>query len=76
MVIYRDPETDWSEVFAEIRRAGYGTGDICEALNVPRGTLRSWEIEGCCPNFEHGKTILRFLEISRKSDRKTVLAIA
>ena len=75
-VVYRDEPIKWNAVITEIRTHGFGTGEICIALNVPRGTLRSWEIEGCCPNYEDGKAILLLLAISRKSDLKRVCAAA
>lgn len=69
-VLVRDPPMAIPETLAEIRRFGYSTGEICFILNVPRGTLRSWEIEGCRPNIDDGDAIRKLLQFCRNSVTK------
>lgn len=62
-VFQREPDTDFREVFAEIRRlSGWGTADLCFVLNVPRSTLASWEVRGSIPNHPDGQAILALLK--------------
>lgn len=65
-VLERDPPFDVQAALAEIRRAkGWGSGDLCFVLNVPRGTLASWEIRGSRPNVDDADAIRKLLQICR-----------
>lgn len=59
-LLERDVPVVWRRIIAEIRKAGYGTSDICSALNVSRGCLWHWEHdEEPKPSYEDGRALLQ-----------------
>ncbi len=60
LIIEFDPPQDWPRTFSEIRRmSGFGSSEICFALNIGRETLSQWEAGRNKPNFEHGRAVLK-----------------
>lgn len=67
-ILERDPPFDVRGALSEIRRAmQWGTGELCFVLNIARGTLTSWEVDGCRPSIDHGDAIRKLLIFSRNS---------
>lgn len=58
-LLKRPDPVNFRAILMDIRRAGYGTSDICFTLNVARGTLWHWE-QGKCPNHHDGQALLAF----------------
>lgn len=62
-ILERDLPTNFRCVLAECRRiSGMGSSELAHVLNVPRGTLWSWERPApSVPNYEDGIAILKLL---------------
>lgn len=66
VLLQRDPPIDWRGVLDEIRRCGFGTGDICFTLNIAHSTLWQLESKGSVPNYEIGAAILKLRAAVKK----------
>lgn len=66
-LLQRDEPIDFKAVLATLRGLGYSTADLAFILNVHRSTLWSWEANGCIPNFEDGRAILKLCRNSGTS---------
>jgi hypothetical protein len=59
-LLQRDPPVRWAEIIADLRRAGWGTSELCFVLNVHRGTLWHWENDPePSPPYEDGRALLK-----------------
>lgn len=63
LFVDRDPPIDWPATIAALRAHGYGSGEICFILNVERDMLWRWEHKKQCPNFEHGRYVLKVVQV-------------
>lgn len=62
-LIRRPAEIDWFRIFADLRKQGYGSERIADALGVPGSTVRYWiDKVDCVPNFEDGRAIVILYE--------------
>lgn len=55
---FRCPETDWGGLIHRLMaQSAWSARRIAAALGVPESTLRSWQNDGCCPNYEDGAAL-------------------
>lgn len=67
-ILEPDPPINWPETLTRIRAVGrLTTADICFTLNIDRSMLWAWEKGQRKPNFEHGRLVLKYLEVVQKT---------
>lgn len=66
-VLRREAPVSWPAEISAIRAVYPATSTISFILNVPRSTIISWEREGCMPNYEDGRALVKLAAICRNS---------
>lgn len=67
MLLQRDPPVDWKEILLDFVRWGWTLASVCEAINVPRSTLKGWWYGTRPePRFDDGRALLKLYEQERK----------